>query len=41
MTPAPINELSQGKQFDIDYKDKQVLCLSMSETEMPNGCRAG
>ncbi|KMV31417.1 tRNA-binding protein [Photobacterium swingsii] len=34
-------EVSQGMLFDIGYADKQLPCLAMPETPMPNGSRAG
>ena len=34
-------EVSQGMLFDIGYADKLKPCLSMPETPMPNGSRAG
>ncbi|MDO6544881.1 tRNA-binding protein [Photobacterium sanguinicancri] len=34
-------EVSQGMLFDIGYADKQLPCLAMPESPMPNGSRAG
>ncbi len=34
-------ELSEGMLFDLGYEDGITPCLSVPETEVPNGTRAG
>ncbi|ELI1809259.1 tRNA-binding protein [Vibrio fluvialis] len=34
-------EVSQGMLFDIGYEDRLTPCLACSESELPNGARAG